>query len=165
MATQVQVSLEEYLATAYDDVDREYVDGAVLDRPLPNYPHGRAQVRLAALLDRPGRRRPLFVCSETRMRLRPDRVRIPDLAAFAAEPVEDVPSSPPLLTLEILSPDDLWSRVLEKCAEYAAWGVRHVWIVDPGSRELRVYESGDVRLVEKLEIPDYDVRITASDLW
>lgn len=163
MATQVHVSLEEYLATSYDDLDREYVDGAVLDRPLPTLDHSEAQAGIAWALKEQSRRA-LKVCTELRLRVGHDRVRIPDVCAFTQRPAEQVPSTPPLLAIEILSPDDTWRRVFEKCAEYEAWGVAHVWIVDPASKQLSVYSAGDVRRAEALEIPEYSVRITADDL-
>ena len=94
MATAVHVSLEEYLQTSYLDGDREYVDGADCREASDRLParqdpgssgndhvfHGAAE------------RHPIFPCTETRMRLGPRRVRIPDVAVFVgAEPTERVP--------------------------------------------------------------------------
>jgi Uma2 family endonuclease len=37
-----------------------------------------------------------------------------------------VPDTPPLIVVEILSPDDRLTEVREKLEEYRAWGVPHV---------------------------------------
>jgi Uma2 family endonuclease len=46
-----------------------------------------------------------------RIRVKPDRVRIPDICLFLAEPREQVPTTPPFICIEILSPQDRMSRV------------------------------------------------------
>jgi hypothetical protein len=90
MPARLQVSPEEYLATAFKGTDREYVRGEIVERSMPNHVHGKMQLKLGArFLQYDG----LFPCSETRMWLAPDLIRIPDLAVFAnVEPQEPVPA-------------------------------------------------------------------------
>ena len=38
----------------------------------------------------------------------------------------------PELIVEVLSPHDRWSDVMEKLVEYFAIGVQVVWVADPG---------------------------------
>ena len=76
------------------------------------------------------------------MRVGEKRYRVADIAVFVGEPAEDVPTSPPLVAIEILSPDDRFGEVLAKLEEYRAWGVAHVWFVDPISRRIYVYTAG-----------------------
>jgi len=47
-----------------------------------------------------------------------------------------VPDAPPLLVAEVLSLDDRLTAVREKLEEYKAWGVAHVWLVDPHTKRL-----------------------------
>ena len=35
MAAKALIPVEEYLRTSYEDLDREYVDGEVVERPMP----------------------------------------------------------------------------------------------------------------------------------
>jgi Uma2 family endonuclease len=99
------------------------------------------------------------------MRLAADLYRIPDLAVFAgSRPQEPVPSRPPLVVIEIISPDDRYSQVLEKLAEYEEWGVPHIWVVDPHRRTLATYESGALFRVDKLTLPGYPLELS-SDLF
>ena len=165
MATTVHVPIEEYLQTSYE-YDREFVDGKVVDRTLPTYLHGKTVTSFGFILKRASLKHPLFVCSDTRMRVSPSRVRLPDIAVFAeTEPTEAVPSSPPLVVVEILSPSDPWSEVINRLHEFEAWGVRHVWLADPQRRELYLYSNGDVRLARKLEVPEYGISISPEDVF
>ncbi len=105
----------------------------------------------------------LFACTGTRMRLAPDLYRIPDIAVFAGtEPDENVPSHPPLVVIEIISPDDRYSEVLEKLAEYRQWGVSHIWVVDPDRRTLATYEAGALLPASSLALPGYPLEFSSN---
>jgi Uma2 family endonuclease len=67
---------------------------------------------------------------------------IPDVAVFYPHEPGLVPDTPPLIAIEILSPDDRLTKVREKLEEYRAWGVPHVWLVDPHSRRLYSCDEG-----------------------
>src|SRR5438128_1828365 len=132
MSTKSAVSIEEYLRTSFDNPDREYVDGEIVERPLPNFVHGIIQFRLAWLIGNLAQTRPLHGILNVRSRVADTRVRIPDISVYAgAEPTEDVPSEPPLMAIEIVSPDDRHSDLMQKFEEYKAWGVKHIWLVNP----------------------------------
>src|SRR5215470_9335409 len=106
MASRLQVAPSEYLATSFDGTDREYVRGEIVERSMPDYIHGRMQAKLLIRFGEFETSHRLFGCSETRMLLAPDLYRIPDVAVFAeTEPQERVSSRPPLVAIEIVSPD------------------------------------------------------------
>jgi Uma2 family endonuclease len=50
----------------------------------------------------------------------------------------------PDLAVEIVSPGDRWSEILTKVHEYLDAGVRLVWIVDPRTQTVHVYQPGQV---------------------
>lgn len=166
MATQVLISPEEYLTTTYSDLDREYVQGHIMERSLPTILHGRIQILLGFLFEMLRRRHPVFAISEVRHALNPQALyRIPDVAVFADSLPEGLyPSSPPLVTIEILSPEDRMSEVLQKCTEYQAWGVPHIWLIDPENKKLYIYDSTGLHPTESLPLPQYDFAITLADL-
>jgi Uma2 family endonuclease len=60
-----------------------------------------------------------------------DCIRIPDLALLKAGRQPDTLVDPPLLVIEILSPDDTYSDTQERADAYREMGVETVWIVDP----------------------------------
>jgi Uma2 family endonuclease len=65
----------------------------------------------------------------------------------------------PDLVVEILSPHDRWSEVMEKLREYFAIGVRLVWVADPQSRSVYAYRTlTEVReFSENDDLPGDDV--------
>jgi Uma2 family endonuclease len=163
MPSRLQIAPAEYLSTSFEGTDREYVRGEIVERSMPNYPHGKMQIRLGVKFEQLRESHHLFTCSETRMRLAPDLYRIPDIAVFAgAEPDEQVPSRPPLVVIEIISPDDRYSEVQEKLAEYRQWGVPHIWVVDPDRRTLATYEAGALLPATSLALPDYPLEFSSN---
>ena len=110
MGTLAGISAEEYLHTRFAGIDPEFRDGIIVERSMPDYLHGKTQAILIALFMALRKSLSLYPCAETRMMLRPGRFLIPDVAVF--HPVEPglLPSNPPLIAIEILSPDD---RLLE----------------------------------------------------
>jgi hypothetical protein len=48
MDAQTADRIEDYLATSFTDLDREYKDGAIVERGLPDYLHGKSQLLLGA---------------------------------------------------------------------------------------------------------------------
>lgn len=49
----------------------------------------------------------------------------------------------PELLVEVLSPDDSWSDVHEKLAEYFAIDAQMIWVIDPRLEQIHVYRSLD----------------------
>jgi len=164
MGVRTAISIEEYLHTSYDGTDREFRDGEVVERSMPDYPHGKCQARLSAFFLGCPQALRLYPCSETRMRLTNKRVLIPDVAVFHQTEPGDLPDSPPLIAIEVLSPDDRPREVENKLREYRAWGVPHVWLVDPHSRRLYAYEE---KLTEVffLSVPELEIEITPADIF
>jgi Uma2 family endonuclease len=73
--------------------------------------------------------------------------RIPDVAFVAAtrllvegEP-EGIWTMAPDLAVEIISPNDLYERVISKAGEYFAGGVRQVWLISPEHQTVTIYSS------------------------
>ncbi len=79
----------------------------------------------------------------------PDTVRAPDLAFLSHETLrrweEEGGTFFPLapdLAVEVLSPDDSWSKIEEKVEEYLASGGKLVWVFVPKGEKVYVYEPG-----------------------
>ena len=73
--------------------------------------------------------------------------RIPDVAFVAAArlPVEGEPEGiglmPPDLAVEIISPNDLYEKVISKVEEYLAGGVRQVWLLSPEHKIVTIFHA------------------------
>ena len=157
MATKDLITPEQYLATHYER-EPEYVRGDVVERSLPTKRHSKIQQRLSVVLDRIG------CYPELRLRLADNVFRVPDISVYEREPENEVPTTPPLLIVEINSPDDRIHNVLEKCEEYRTWGVSNVWVVEPELKKLYVY-SGGLKEVSQFELPAQNLTITPADLF
>ena len=165
MGSKTLMSVEEYLHTTFDGADREYLDGEVVERNMGNKSHGRTQARLIRQLGAYEERTGLYVIPEVRHRVRETRYRIPDVAVFEGEPEGEVPSTPPLIAIEILSPDDRIGYIVPKLEEYRQWGVRHIWLADPEDRKLFTYGETGLHEVTELRLPEYEIALTRADIF
>jgi Uma2 family endonuclease len=166
VASKVQVPVEEYLRTSYDGPDREYLDGEVVERNVGNNPHSEAQWRLSIFFGELCKRYPVHGRPELRVRVGERRYRVIDLAVYTGErPSELVPSSPPLIAIEILSPDDRMAEMLDKLREYRRWGVRHVWLVDPEARVLYSFDEDGLRETSRLDLPEFSTELSREQVF
>jgi Uma2 family endonuclease len=159
MGAQTLISLEEYLTTSYSP-DREYRDGVVLERNVGKKAHARLQLRLGSYFNRRRREWRIEAFTELRIRIRKDWYPIPDVCVYE-EPVPEgeVPSRPPLLWIEILSPDDRMTDVWRKADELIANGVPYVWIIDPETLESELRTPSGIQ-----SVPDKTLRLAGSPI-
>jgi Uma2 family endonuclease len=131
------VSAEEYLSNVYEP-DMDYVDGELEDRNVGEKDHAKLQFKVAKILDSRGI---WFVTIGTRTKISPTRYRVPDVSVYAEEPDEQVFITPPLLIIEILSPEDRMSRMQRKMEDYFGMGCRNVWVLDPWRKKAYQYDG------------------------
>ena len=135
------VSEDEYLHTAYRP-DCDYVDGFVLERNLGTHPHGRLQLLVAAYLLAQERPRQIHAVVECRLKIRPHKYRIPDVMVLpAAASYPPVIEQPPLLCIEVVSPDDRLPDLVIRAGDYLSLGVPVTWILAPGSKQKYIYSQ------------------------
>src|SRR5262249_31387852 len=85
----------------------------------------------------------------------PDTVRGPDVLLFEdAETEEQVEEkygeTPPILAVEVLSPNDTHGKVMRRVLELVEFGTRLVWVLDPDARNVIVHYPGNRdRVVEE----------------
>ena len=142
MAATLHIPLREYLGTAYRP-DCEYVDGEIRERKVGKYEHARIQAMLAAWFGNHEQEWRAQVVTEQRVQVSSTRVRIPDIALLPPGPQPDVIVEPPLLIVEILSPEDTYSDTQERAQDYRAMGVKTIWIIDPKTRSGRMCSGAE----------------------
>ena len=128
------ISLAEYLDTEYEP-DCEYVDGLLEDRNIGKSKHSFTQLDVVLWLSANVNKAAYRARPEQRVRISPTEVRIPDICLVPSGEKDEVIQHPPLLWVEILSPDDRWTRIERKLQDLRAFGVPTIWIIDPYSRE------------------------------
>lgn len=161
------VSVEEYLSTVYEP-DCEYDDGAVVERNLGEFEHSYLQVLLGTLFTVNMENWDVFGLTEQRIQLTPNQFRVPDVCVVhVGAPVEDILTHPPLIAIEILSPEDTIRRAAKKAAEYSNFGVEHVWIIDPNARVAYRGTSGGLERVPtgELTVPETPIVVRIAELF
>src|SRR5271170_1085083 len=112
MASATLIPVAEYLNTNYRP-DREYIDGELRERNVGKWEHARVQLLLAGWFMNHESVWDVIASTEQRMLVSPTRVRIPDVVVLRPGSQQDVFTDPPLLVVEILSPDDTYSDTEE----------------------------------------------------
>jgi Uma2 family endonuclease len=144
MQSDTLVSVEDYLHTSYSP-DCEYVDGKILERKAGEQDHSQLQMFLSAYLFNRRQQWDILVYPEQRVQVKRDRFRVPDICVVVgSRPAEQIFVHPPFLCIEILSKEDRMSDVLVKVADYLEFGVRYVWVLDPRSRQIQIYDATGV---------------------
>lgn len=151
MATSTQVPVEVYLRSEFEPA-AEYVDGEILERPMPKYDHADWQGAIYAWFRRYAKEWDIRVQTELRVQVTPEDYRIPDVTVLdRALPIEQTITHPPLAVFEVLSPEDTVKRLKRKLADYAQMGIPQIWVVDPESGAFERYESGLLKPATRFE--------------
>jgi Uma2 family endonuclease len=148
MVTATRVSLEQFLAMEETKPYLELIDGEVVAKPMPGTKHSDLVAELIYQLKGYARTHP-NARVETELRhseVAEERVYLPDVSVTLRERlVGDRPDGPetvhPDLAIEVLSPDDRASRVLERVDFYLRAGVSLVWVIDPDQRSIVAYRQ------------------------
>jgi Uma2 family endonuclease len=167
MSTKVLMDVSEYLHTSFEGPDREYVDGEIVERDMGEIPHGDVQTNLISLLRQMRKRLGIRVIAEIRIQISSRRYRVPDIAVWRSDDIgTSIPTVPPFLIVEVLSPEDRMVRMLPKIQEYLSIGVEWIWIVDPQEQSALLYSqknpAGAVCEILIAENPSIEIPLTAA---
>ena len=164
MAAITHIPMREYLGSSYRP-DREYVDGEIRERNVGKWEHARVQWLLAHWFGTHEKELGIVGSTEQRVQVSENRVRVPDLVVLKAGPQPDVLIQPPLLVIEILSPDDTYSDTQERAQDYRAMGVQMVWIVDPRTRTGRMCLGAEWIESPRLEVKGTSLHVNLPDIF
>jgi Uma2 family endonuclease len=167
MSTKVLMDVEEYLRTSFEGSDCDYLDGEVVERNMGELPHADVQGTLLRLLQRLRPKLGIRVVPEIRIQIHSRRFRVADLAAWRNDDIGAIiPTKPPFLVVEILSPEDRTVRMLPKIQEYLSIGVEYVWLVDPQDKAALTFSQqdrkGSVCEVLRTENPTIEIPLQAA---
>jgi len=139
------MSRDEWLALDEDEPG-EWVDGLLVGEEVPDFAH---ELIVSLLIQTIGpwlRGRGFVVGSEVKLLTAGTRGRKPDVAVILpgskAPPRSGTLREPPDILIEVVTPtprDERRDRV-EKMAEYARFGVRYYWLVDPALTAFEIFE-------------------------
>jgi Uma2 family endonuclease len=151
MAVAELVSAQQYLHSSFEH-DAEFVEGRLIQRPMPTWEQAAMQGFLIRELWAACRILGFFAVPEQRVQTRADRFRVPDVCVVTekpeGEPGRRIVTRPPYLSVEILSPEDTAVETMEKVREYLHFGVAWVWVIDPVSLTGQVHSGNGVVSIE-----------------
>jgi Uma2 family endonuclease len=166
MSVETPLSVEDYLNTSYSP-DVEYRDGVVVERNVGEQAHAWLQGLLTLYIGNRRKQWNVRMYPELRVKVRQNWFPIPDLCLYPEPGFEGpYPTIPPLLWIEILSPDDRMIDVWHKADELVSLGVPYVWIIDPHTLESELRTPAGVMAVpdKTLRLPDSPIVIPLAEV-
>jgi Uma2 family endonuclease len=147
-ALSKNVTLAEFLSQLETKPASEYIDGQIVQKPMPKTRHSRLQGKLADVLNRVAEpKRVAYAFPELRCTFG-QRSIVPDIAVLRwenikfdenGEPIDNVLLAPDW-TIEILSPDQSSNRVAGNILHCLKHGSQLGWLIDPGDRSILVFQ-------------------------
>jgi Uma2 family endonuclease len=116
----------------------EFWYGEAIPKGMPTWVHGLLQKILLRLLDEAG----YIAGAEVELRIDPEAHPRPDVIASKSMPTGLYPTQGLDVVVEIISEDDSYPVVMQKCRKYQEWGFGAIYIVDPSDRSVRQWEDG-----------------------
>jgi Uma2 family endonuclease len=175
----LSLTLEKFLQLPETKPASEYIDGKIIQKPMPQGKHSTIQTEESAAINailKPKRIARAF--TELRCTFG-ERSVIPDISVFTWERIPrdengDIANlflSPPDWTIDILSPEQSQTRVTKNilhCLEYKA---QMGWLIDPDEQTVFVYVGERMQVFDKSEqilpVPAFavDFHQTIGDLF
>jgi Uma2 family endonuclease len=159
------MTVEQYLHTSFE-VEPDYLDGELVERHVGSLPHARAKGRMLELLrDLKGFSWHAYL--SITLIMSPTRCRVADLALFAEEPPPEkqYPDEPGELAIEIVEPEDCLAEMLQRLTDYKIWGFKHVWLVDPWTYKLYIFDSSGFHEVRSFDLPEFAATISGVEIF
>lgn len=145
------MSEKDYLALPEEKPYLEYVDGVVLQKPMPNANHRKLVTRFVVALDAYASRAGGDSGPEGRIAFQAtSNFRLPD-AAFWGPGVPSGDDSIPTLVVAVRSPQQTLTELRQKYRFFRRNGVEVAWLVDPETRAVEVFEGN--RDADRLAAP------------
>ncbi|HEY9876648.1 MAG TPA: Uma2 family endonuclease [Candidatus Obscuribacterales bacterium] len=142
------LTLEEFLKLPETKPTSEYIDGKIVQKPMPKTRHSRLQGKFINTLNQViEERRIAYAFPELRCTFG-GRSIVPDVAVILwehiqfdenGEPIDDVLIAPDW-TIEILSPEQSSNRVTGNILHCLKYGCQLGWLLDPDDRSIIVFQ-------------------------
>ncbi|WP_309740123.1 MULTISPECIES: Uma2 family endonuclease [unclassified Chamaesiphon] len=176
----IQTTLAEFLELPDTKPASEYINGEIIQKPMPQGQHSIIQLELGMEINQALRRKGIATAfSELRCTFG-GRSVVPDLTVFEDDripsnedgDIENVFNIPPDWTIEILSPDQSTTKVLKNINHCLAYGTQMGWPIDPKERSIFVMGiDRNFQIIDEpntvLPIPEFakEIRLTVEQLF
>ncbi|ANV87000.1 Uma2 family endonuclease [Picosynechococcus sp. PCC 7117] len=173
-----RLTLQAFLQQPETTPASEYIDGEVIQKPMPKGRHSRLQGKLCAVINQVAEDQKIaYAFPELRCSFG-TRSIVPDIAVFrwdripftATGSVPDNFDLAPDWTIEILSPDQRANRVLGNILYCLEHGSHLGWFIDPDDLSvlfLRSQQQPALYLGDQVipVLPDLDLKLTVNQIF
>jgi Uma2 family endonuclease len=158
-------TLEDFLKLPETEPGSEYIDGQIIQKPMPQGKHSSIQTEIATVININLRsKRIARAFSELRCTFG-GRSIIPDVAVFTWPRISrdtngeiaNVFQSAPDWTIEILSPDQSQTKVTKNILHCLNHGTETGWLIDPDEKTVFVSQSNQQALV--FDLPQQQIPV------
>ncbi|MEM9448728.1 MAG: Uma2 family endonuclease [Cyanobacteria bacterium P01_E01_bin.6] len=172
------LTLEKFLKLPETKPASEFVDGTIIQKPMPKGKHSRLQLKLCSEINTVAETQGIaYAFPELRCSFGTRSV-VPDVAVFYwpriafdanGEPENDVLTYPDWV-IEILSPDQRPNRVIDNIVYCLKAGCQLGWLIDPEDRTVTIYQPETLPIfcegMDALTVLDeISLSITAGQLF
>lgn len=149
-SSTTRISLEDFHARYSNESGYEYWFGEVVQKAVPTWLHAILQALLAEIFYEHG----YFSASELDLRISREFQPRPDVVASLELESHTYPTKPIDIVAEIVSPDDVPAKILEKCSHYADLGIAQIYVIDPIQRSVTQWNrhKHDLEPVRELKL-------------
>ena len=174
------INLDEFLLLPETKPASEFIDGQIIQKPMPQGKHSLIQSELIININAAFKpQRLVRAFSELRCSFG-GRATVPDVTVFTSEriprdqngDIANVFAIAPDWTIEILSPDQSQTKVTKNILHCLQHGTQMGWLIDPAERSVFVYganRSTQVfeEAIDVLPVPEFaqTVQLTLGDLF
>ncbi|NEP19326.1 MAG: Uma2 family endonuclease [Leptolyngbya sp. SIO4C1] len=173
-----RLSLQDFLALPETRPASEYINGKIIQKPMPKGKHSRLQLQLCNTINAKAEPAQIaYAFPELRCSFG-NRSVVPDIAVFkwsrivfdeADEPANDFFICPDWV-VEILSPDQRPNRVADNILYCIEHGCQLGWLTDPADRSVMVYVPGQLPIFYEGDsilptLESLDFSLSAEDLF
>jgi Uma2 family endonuclease len=149
------ITLEEFLKLPETKPASEYIDGQIIQKPMPKGRHSIIQSEFVAAVNT-SLRKPGIATGFTELRCTfGDRSIVPDIAVFENSKIPrnesgeigDIFTAAPDWIIEVLFPDQRPTKVLKNISHCIMNGSQMGWLIDPDERSILVLQPGQSLMV------------------
>ena len=174
------MTLAEFLLMPETKPANEFIDGQIIQKPMPQGKHSLIQSELTANINATFKpQRLVRAFSELRCSFG-GRATVPDVTVFTSEriprdengEIANVFAIAPDWTIEILSPDQSQTKVTKNILHCLQHGTQMGWLIDPAERSIFVYAPDKSTQffeeeLDALPVPEFatDFQLTLGDLF
>ncbi|MGI0492456.1 Uma2 family endonuclease [Alkalinema pantanalense CENA528] len=177
-ATIPGLSLEEFLALPETKPASEFLNGEIVQKPMPKGKHSRLQLKLCDCInDYAEAGQIAYAFPELRCSFG-SRSLVPDVAVFRWERIPfdadgEVPNDFRLVpdwVVEILSPDQSSNRVIGNILYCLEQGCQLGWLIDPADRSILDFKAGQQPILLRGEdcpsvLPPLSLALTVNQVF